>query len=332
MVEMKKPFEDVALAGAVTQKVSEENTLHKRIEKYSRAKQRQGDILKHLVRMASGTEKTPVHGFMDYEKIISDVGECFNYLVFNHYYTVDKLRLVRSSSCRKHLLCAPCAIRRAAKATEAYYRRYLEITAQSVDLRPYLLTLTVKNGKNLKERFNHLKKAMSSVLKSRQNYAARGDSFNEFCKIEGGVYSYEFSYSQHGWHPHIHIVVMMYEDNPMDFNPKNPKRSKLSLDWKKITGDSFIVDVRPISQDAASGFVEVFKYALKFSDMTPSQTVEAFSFLRGKRLQGSFGVFRGVEVPENMNDEEIANLPYIELLYRYTGREFSLTSTKNVEI
>ena len=41
----------------------------------------------------------------------------------------------------------------------------------------------------------------------------------------------------------------------------------LSREWHEITGDSFIVDVRPISQDdPVSGFIEVFKYAVKFSD------------------------------------------------------------------
>lgn len=38
--------------------------------------------------------------------------------------------------------------------------------------------------------------------------------------------------------------------------------SKLSQEWHQLTGDSFIVDVRPFRQDdIASGFAEVFKYA-----------------------------------------------------------------------
>uniref|UniRef100_UPI003BA89317 hypothetical protein n=1 Tax=Ningiella ruwaisensis TaxID=2364274 RepID=UPI003BA89317 len=84
--------------------------------------------------------------------------------------------------------------------------------------------------------------------------------------------------------------------------------------------------------DPAEGFVEVFKYALKFSELTPSQTVEAFSFLRGKRLQGSFGEFRGVQVPDNLNEDEIAQLPYIELIYKYLGSQFNLESSKHVEV
>jgi hypothetical protein len=72
-------------------------------------------------------------------------------------------------------------------------------------------------------------------------------------------------------------------------------------EWHQITGDSFIVDVRPIVGDPAEGFMEVFKYAVKFSDQpvaelhgTPSDA------LKGKRLLGSAGCFRGVEVPEEL--------------------------------
>ena len=62
-----------------------------------------------------------------------------------------------------------------------------------------------------------------------------------------------------------------------------PNAEKLSREWHEITGDSYIVDVRPISQeDPASGFVEVFKYAVKFSDQEPADTVHAWETLKGK--------------------------------------------------
>ena len=51
-----------------------------------------------------------------------------------------------------------------------------------------------------------------------------------------------------------------------------PSQSRLSHEWESVTADSYIVDVRPISQeDTASGFCEVFKYALKSSDMEDSR-------------------------------------------------------------
>jgi hypothetical protein len=81
-----------------------------------------------------------------------------------------------------------------------------------------------------------------------------------------------------------------------------------------------MVDVRPIDQeDPVSGFIEVFKYAVKFSDQTPADTYEAWQTLAGKRLLGSAGCFRGVEVPESLLDdsEGLAELPYVQLFYRF---------------
>jgi hypothetical protein len=65
--------------------------------------------------------------------------------------------------------------------------------------------------------------------------------------------------------------------------------------------------------------MEVFKYAVKFSDQAPADTVHAWLTLARKRLLGSSGVFRGVEVPDDLLDASTAfdHLPYVTLFYRY---------------
>uniref|UniRef100_UPI0033072C1B hypothetical protein n=1 Tax=Pseudoalteromonas sp. TB43-MNA-CIBAN-0091 TaxID=3140416 RepID=UPI0033072C1B len=54
--------------------------------------------------------------------------------------------------------------------------------------------------------------------------------------------------------------------------------------------------------------------------------IEAYSYLKGKRLTGSFGFFWGVKIPEKMTDDLVEDLPYIELLYKYTKAGYSLKS------
>ena len=332
MSEKRKPLRDRALAGEITNKGSRTVQVHERIEKYTIAKRRQDTILNHLRDISSGAVKQEQYGVFDLKKTISAISGCFNYLVFHDYYRIGETRLVQATSCKKHLLCAPCAIRRAGKTVKSYHAKYNEIIAHRANLKPYLLTLTVKNGHDLEERFNHLVKCQKALLKSRRNYLKRGNGFNEFCKIEGAVYSSELTKSEHGWHPHLHMVVLVPENNPIDFDFKNPKNSKLSKDWHNITGDSFVVDIRPLHDDPVTGFVEVFKYALKFSELTAHDTVQAFSLLRGKRLQGSFGCFRGVEVPTELNEDAIEDEPYIELIYKYVSQNFTLTSHKQVDL
>ena len=53
------------------------------------------------------------------------------------------------------------------------------------------------------------------------------------------------------------------------------------------------------------GFLETFKYALKFSDLELSDNLHAYKTLKGKRLINSFGALRGVEVPEELTDDDL---------------------------
>ena len=55
-----------------------------------------------------------------------------------------------------HLLCPLCAIRRGSKALKSYLDRWAAIQAEKPAMRPFLVTLTVKDGEDLSERFNHL--------------------------------------------------------------------------------------------------------------------------------------------------------------------------------
>jgi hypothetical protein len=95
----------------------------------------------------------------------------------------------------------------------------------------------------------------------------------------------------------------------------------LSAEWKSITGDSFVVGITRLDRDRPpiEAFVEVFKYAVKFSDLTPAQIWHVAQTLGGQRLLFSLGCFRGVEVPEELTDEPLDGLPFFELLYRYVA-------------
>lgn len=271
-----------------------------RAERYGKAKKRALDVAEY---MWAHEEK----------RLASSVEHCGEYLLFRHYFTIDEVRLHAAQFCKKHLLCPLCAIRRGAKALQAYLPRYEVVRASRADLRPFLVTLTVKDGPELRERFRHLQRSQHELWKRRQR--ARGCSIDG---VEAAVWSYEVKRGAGSgqWHPHLHMVAMAREQ---------PDAFLLAAEWRSITGDSFIVDVRPIDElDPASGFLEVFKYALKFSDMEPADTVAAFQVLRGKRLVASAGLFRGIEIPEQLVDEPLDDLPFVEYLFRWFGDAYGL--------
>lgn len=253
---------------------------------------------------------------------------CGDYLVFRDYYTIGKIRLQAASFCKKHLLCPLCAIRRGAKAMKAYLDKLEVIMQDDPRLKAYLVTLTVKNGEDLLERFNHVQNSVKDYHRQRLEANKGRRSLVEANKALGAVWSYEFKRGKGSglWHPHVHCVWLCHED---------PDQSQLANEWQAVTGDSFIVDVRPFNNqgDVVGGFLEVFKYAVKFSDLPLADNWDGFALLSGKRLVSSFGLFRGVVIPESMVDEPLDGLPYVELFYRYiNGAGYSLHSVTETAV
>jgi hypothetical protein len=302
------------LAAETNRGVDDAAALPGRLNRYSKAHRRALAMSDYAMKMAVNSASDQVRN--DRLKLSQRLKSCGEYLLFRDYYTVGKVRLHAARFCKKHLLCPLCAIRRGAKMVKAYLDKLHVIKAENPNLKAYLVTLTVKNGPDLLERFEHLYRSLAKLHKAR----TRERQFNESCKAEGAVWSYEFKRGANSgeWHPHVHAVWLCEEE---------PDQELLAQDWKRITGDSFIVDVTPFhdQEDVISGFLEVFKYAVKFSDLPMEDNWHGYQVLSGKRLIASFGSFRGVEIPEDLADEPLDGLPYLEQLYRYVyGAGYSL--------
>jgi len=314
-LESEKPLADAnSLTGNSSTKGSKCVTAHNdRISRLSECKKRSRQMAKYI--QTHSTEPN----------LSFQIAGCASSMVFNNYYTIDEVRLSKVYTCKKHLLCPFCARLRGAKQVDSYLKRFKEVMKKNPKTTPALLTLTVKNGKDLGERFDHLINSFRTLQGHRRDYFKKGRGYNELCKVQGATFSYEVTHSKKGWHPHLHAVVLLSDYIDVE---------KLSAEWKKITGDSFIVDVRKIKADSeqemAQAFCEVFKYSLKFSDLPLEQNLTAYNTLKGKRLQGSFGSFWGVKVPETLTDELFEELPFLEMFYSYRASmgAYNLDSTR----
>ena len=308
MAKKKTPVGAAILADGAPTGVDEVSNFGDRIARYGQAHSRAVAMLEHL-RGAPEVEA---------EKTAAGLATCGNYLHFREYFTVGKVRLHNATFCKQHLVCPLCAIRRGAKALGAYLARWEVIQEQRPELRPYLLTLTVKNGDDLEERHAHLTGSLRKLMTHRRNFNAGvpRSPWTELCKAEGGVYTLELTNKGNGWHPHCHMILLAASE---------PSQSAISAEWHRITGDSMIVDCRTITGDPSEGFMEVFKYALKFSDLELEDNWHAAQVLKGKRLLNSFGLFRGVQVPDSLLDEPLDSLPYWDRFYRFIEGEYRFT-------
>ena len=96
--------------------------LPKRIDRYSKAKNGALDVADYM-------ENLP-----DHQSVFLRLKSCGDYLVFRHYFTVDRLKLHGASLCMKHLLCPLCAIRRGSKYLKAYLVKFQVLQEQNLSL------------------------------------------------------------------------------------------------------------------------------------------------------------------------------------------------------
>ena len=249
-----------------------------------------------------------------------------------NFYTIGEVKLSKLRTCGQHLLCPFCAAIRASRAIQKYVERIDQVLQENRKLKPVLITLTVKNGSDLAERSEHLMKSFRKLLDRRRDYEKKARGFNEFCKVQGAMYSYENTFNEKTveWHPHIHMFALV--DQWID-------QQEFSEYWHSLTGDSMVVDVRRAKKEKGYGYskaaAEVCKYALKFGDLSVENTWEAFKVLKGKRLTGSFGLLWGVKIPDTMTDDmPDEDLPYLEMLYKFVygkNSHYDLAMTRIVE-
>jgi hypothetical protein len=269
-----------------------------KVERYAKAKFRGLAMRDYIALVLHQTEDT--------QKVAHRLHECGSYLVFRHYLTEKKARLIAAQTCKQHLLCPFCAIRRGAKMQVAYAEKVQHLLAENAYLVPWMVTFTVKNGPDLQERYSHLHKSVKAMNKNR----TRGDRGHEIMKATGSVWSYEFKRGSTSglWHPHMHAIWLC--SSPLDVE-------KLRAEWFAITGDSYIIEAHPMYGDPVEAFCEVFKYAVKFSDLPPADNWHAFEVLRRRRLIRSAGTLWGLEIPESDMDEELDDPVWVDFVYRY---------------
>jgi hypothetical protein len=187
-------------------------------------------------------------------------------------------------------------------------------------LKQVMITLTIKNGDDLSERFRHVTKSLKVLTERRRQFTLGSrKELTSLGFINGAVWSYEVSNIGNGWHPHCHMLALVDKELNVEHF-----QELLRKEWNEVTGDSYMVEAHNVVNDGEridGSFCEVFKYALKSNDMSVENLYQAYLALRGKRLISSIGSLFGVEVSEDLHDdieEELKTLPYVDMLFRYS--------------
>lgn len=188
-------------------------------------------------------------------------------------YPAEELRVPYTC---KTFICPVCAWD-TFKQKEREYRRISE----SVGLRPghrlQFLTLTKKVESRELPSTDDLKRFFRQVRRL----------VNKFYKKAAGAGALGVFELGKGYNSHVHLLVA----GPIY------SRSKLAQEWKKITGDSYIVDVCAIEKKTGSrGLKDALRYILKYIGKVRNfesyaETADFALMLRGFRRIHTFGVF-----------------------------------------
>lgn len=282
-------------------------------------------VLSHIQNFALSA-RSPYSSFQRslLERAAFNLRLCGEYLLYSHFYDLELVKLTAASFCRQSLLCPLCSYRRSVKYISAYLKRYLLIRERHPDYLASLLTITVKDGSNLAERFNHLRRLFSHLLMLRRSSKVK-NICTEWQYIEGGVGSFEIKRGAGSglWHVHLHLVI---------FHSRRLNVDLMRDEIRRITGDSHVFRIDPFRRPdlPISDFCEVLKYSVAFSEFNYSDLIDSYLTLRRRRLIVSFGAFYGVQVLDDDDAAPLSDVPYFQYFYNYIGRAYSLVKISAV--
>ena len=187
---------------------------------------------------------------------------------------------VAGAYCHDHF-CVPCAVERGRRIQQA-------IAKAMADQKPRLLTLTIRSqGEPLHQLLDKLYRCFSELRRCAFWKAG----------VEGGAAVCEVTHNQGagGWHPHLHVV----------FSGRYLPVVQIREAWHRITGDSYIVDIRLFdSGERAAGYLG--KYLSKPVSATamrvPSLLDELITAMAGRRLINTFGSWRAIQMTDVTSD------------------------------
>lgn len=263
------------------------------------------------------------------------IEECGSQLTFRDYFISGTSQLRFANFCQQTRLCVGCAHARSAKLVGAYTEKAAHLLTENPTWLPRLITLTIPNGPDLKERFNFLTDGLTK-LRQVQKDSKRRSKQGSLSSLGAVAWSVEIKRGSGSgeWHPHVHGLAL---------GPDRIDLDHLQEEWNKISLGSHRPDVRLLKSgrrlrlgDSPAELVadgtltkelcEVFKYQLKLGELSPEDTISAWEVIHGKRLLRQWGGFHGCKVPEGFSESDDEDGPYAETVYQWLRGQYSMRS------
>ena len=263
-----------------------------------------------------------------FERIKEKVFSCGSYLEFYFPENTDLGKLQRANFCMKDRLCSSCAVGRAYNQQKKFLQSLNFFEKKlNIDLCKknwYYIVTPVRHSSNetLEEVFERVFKLRQSALMQMRN-SRRRNTAGFWSQFKGGMGSVEITYTKNGWN--VHINWLLYSDNRVQVykvtdGKKSWYQNKDLERFLKKFNDSYIHSIDELNFSSTDlirkHLLEILKYALKFSSLSPEQLVEVYYTLYRKRLFFTFGSLRALKL-ESVKDVSIGDdIKDFEKFYR----------------
>lgn len=278
------------------------------------------------------------------------LSKCGGAIAFRYWIDHDRSTMHTANWCNMPRLCQCCAHARGIKLAKQASGKVSHLLNDDRDLRPWLVTFTVKNGRDLPERLEHLTSSFGKGWQRRKNHEKGKRHRSAFNAVAGSIYSAEIKRGKNSgqWHVHLHCLFLVpasvwrWEEGKTGLQLEANAHRQLCDEWHEITGDSFVINAKPLRSavDMESGepvreeyltaeLFEVFKYLTKPSETLPVDVVEAWRVTQGKRLVRSHGNLVGLKMPETLDGELLGGDAW-EIWYRWQQGRYQRQTVKFV--
>lgn len=230
------------------------------------------------------------------------ISECCNMVAFRRYAETWDVKLVSSNFCKYDRICVACATKRAMIMIKKFKQGIQDHNLYHKKRYYIVLTISHKQWDQLTDLMTRLMEYKDKLARAYRN-SKRQHQTNKsfFAQFDGMVISIEIAHSGKHWrHPHINILACSDHDILIESKYKRGQTNpQLLNEWKTLTnGTSYIHNIRKIEVSQGHftrrGIWEVFKYAIKFSDLSVEQLAEVMSaqHVNQYRFFATYGIFR----------------------------------------
>lgn len=233
--------------------------------------------------------------------------ECGNEIVFRRYLETWNIQLVSANFCKYDRICLACATKRAMRMIKKFQTGIEEHDLYKKNWYYIVLTISHKAWDKLESSLERLKLYKSRLAKAYRN--SKRDSQKKksiFSVFDGMIISIEISHKWNFWfHPHINILACTDKEIPIERKYRHwDTNVQILNEWKRMTDwTSYIHNIRKINVDSEKSFSrswiwEVFKYAIKFSDLSMEELAEvmAVQYKHQYRFIATYWIFRWWEL------------------------------------